>query len=250
MKSLKEGIAGFVRASDEDVALAARGLKAGDRCTIYRVRGDAAEALCALNADSGGGLNARIQGGRINELLVTRAGGEPLLYLGDDLPAFLWLLKREQKKAEPEKPAQASAPPPPPIAEPIVSHAKALPPPRAETYDLRDPGEGAPVDALPTLFWPEEGRQFEPYFERFLPVGMALPPGWRCVRVQPDNGPPYILGRRATEDRVDQVLFARKSAGMMGPIAGDVLRGADGTEYRALYRELSGAARSSRAGQA
>lgn len=263
MKGLREGTAGLVRVVDEGALLTARGLKAGEKCTLCGRRGETVTALGVFDADRGGGLNTRI-GERADELLLTGENGAPLLYMGRDLPTFLWLLRRAQQKPEPEKPEPKKSEPkkpepeksepekpvsaaPLPIKKEPPSAAKTQ---RKEAYSLRDPGEGAPVDALPALLWPEEARQFEPYFERFPPVGMALPAGWRCVRVRPESGPEYILGRRETEDRVDVMLFARRCAGGADLAQGEALYGADGTQYRALYREVSGEARSSRAGRA
>lgn len=274
MRSLLEPVRGFITLTEGESVLSARGLNAGEACALYgkNALGDAIGLLQTPRADAHGALRVSIKEKGCEELLLASADGVPLLYCGGDQAAFLWLLGRNAarhvqserdeplsvEEKQPEQPSEAvltaiepkDEPPTPEegikekplvsaelLREATVRAVEAQPVSRELEYALREQTDGAPTDALPSLRWPEGARQFEPYFERFMPIGMALAENWRCVRVQSKGDRAYILGRRANDDCVDRLLFARRDESGKEYVEGETIRGADGLAYRALYRD-------------
>ena len=159
-----------------------------------------------------------------------KAAGE-VLGVGRGGQAILWNENRVHQAGAQAllniRPEPAPQTPPPPPPSPEKPKEKAIP--------YRRTADTPPVDALPTLQWPQAAAQLRPYFDTLRPVGLF--PGWRTVKTR-EAGMPCCFGFHIQGDRVDGLLYGVQARGSMLPPKGlqgySYERAADGQGYWVL----------------
>ncbi len=105
---------------------------------------------------------------------------------------------------------------------------------------FRPESDGKPLDALPSLLWPDAAREFRYYFENHLPNAVLSGQDWRYVELHRNKESPRILGRHIKNERVDRVMIARAADHTHSDASNDdsVLSGRDGRVYIARFYDV------------
>lgn len=162
-------------------------------------------------------------------LVMDAKTGEAVLYNEARLTAdAAYLLAKAQRQADKKEKE--------PIAQAVVK-AKSQTKTEAETEDAppvvyREQGQGAAVDRLPSLVWPEKFADLKAVFAENAPLRLFDAPGWRFVRVREGNMV-CCFGCCAENDCVTQALYGVQARG------GIVPKGLRGYRYE---RALDGSA--------
>lgn len=209
----KEGVSGHIRQMDGGERAHIKGLKPGTEYAFYAL----SEGGCILLFQGKGE-----EGGSFSFFLPETGGffaaeGEKVI-LWEEGDGFYFracaALQRkiaEQKRKEVTKAVTASPAEKAAVKEePKKESAEEKKPEwQEENWVLRSPGEGAPADDLPALFWPEKYRYLRPAFEAYPPIFPFSAPGWKFVRMpSPIREAAYgIAGYLKGQERVEKILL-------------------------------------------
>ena len=200
----RDGASGCVRTADGKRSVSLRGLKPGESCAFYTMEENTVTRRGEARADQTGQANLKYQG---SGPLFVSAGGRVRLWEGGEenylrAAAFLREEERKNQNVPPSEPKKEKEFAPP--QERSEMHAK------KETWSLRKPGPGEPVDALPALLWPGAAREIRESFDRYPPCAPLPMPGWRFVKIPSfwDDAPFHVVGRLAVDGAVRAVAYA------------------------------------------
>ncbi len=252
----KNGAEGFVKRMGESAAVHCGGLRPGEHYALKRLPDG--DTLAEGTADGSGCLS----------FSTAYPGG---LFLSHGAQVILWEGEAEgywracgslREKCAPEDDPQSAAP-----AADLREETADAPAEKAEAPDiktetpdlkgiapdaashgvqprLRAAGDGAPVDALPRLRWPQGTEELRPLLASCPPIRMFDEPGWRFVRApSPIREAAYCaVGRFAEGDAVTQVAYAVPGSPLHPPVPLPGYRwrmSGGGMGYWVFFRDLT-----------
>ena len=206
----RQGAAGYVRRMDGGCAVCCRGLRPGESYVLRAL--PLGDAMGERQADGDGCVT--FQGAYPTGLFLSQ-GDQVTLWDGGD-EGFLQareslrrLFRRpaEREDKKPPEPRENTIPPDE-QREPAPEEAAEKEP--APAYTLRPEGDGAPVDGLPPLSWPDGTEHVQKYFQFSPPIRLFDELMWRFVRVpSPIRQAAYCaVGMHVSGDDVDALAYA------------------------------------------